>query len=80
MHKDTQTRPATLTYIRLDGYRKKDRRFEEERDGDKKKEKLDGDGKRGQKEGGEGQMEGRGGERPRTRQGGKESEERFVFD
>lgn len=83
MHKDTQTGPATLTYTRLDGCRKKDRRFEERKDGEgqeKKREDLDGDGTRGQKEG-EGQMEGRGGVRPGAGRGGKESEEqRFVFD
>lgn len=47
MHEDTQTRPATLTYIRLGGCRKNDRRFEEERDGEREKEEA----RRGWKEG-----------------------------
>lgn len=41
MHKDTPTRTATLTYIRLDGYRESDRRFEEDGNGHTKKETLD---------------------------------------
>lgn len=58
MHKDTQTRPATLTYIRLDGYRKGDRRFKEKRGwrGEKEKKKRRGDRRR--TDGGEGRDRG----------------------
>lgn len=36
MHKDPQTRPATHTYIHPGDSRKKDRTFEEERNGENK--------------------------------------------